>query len=87
MTNKSSNFSYRLLSDDQDMSEPSLVGHIKRLEQEKLILQLTEEEMKEEENARRSQLAEIFALMEEQKDKFGINSVTEMQKQMRLYVS
>lgn len=53
----------------------------------KICQDMSEDQMAEERQRQRDQLAEIFRLMQEQQDKFGINSMEEMQDQMRLYAN
>ncbi|KAI8794702.1 matrix-remodeling-associated protein 7 [Biomphalaria glabrata] len=64
-------------------------GEIKRVQQtvatRSIAKRLTEEQLKEEREVQRKQLAEIFRLMQEQQDRFGIGSMDDMQEQMKLY--
>ncbi|OQV25897.1 hypothetical protein BV898_00040 [Hypsibius exemplaris] len=46
---------------------------------------LTEEQRKEEAQARREQLEQIFKLMQNQKDKFGAQNTDDIEEQMRMY--
>ena len=46
---------------------------------------LTEDQLKEEREIQRQQLADIFRLMQEQQDRFGIGTMDDMQEQMKLY--
>ena len=46
---------------------------------------LSAEDMEVEREAQRKQLEEIFKLMEQQNDKFGMESMDQVQEQMRLY--
>lgn len=54
---------------------------------EKIEAEMTEEQKEEERQAQRRQLEEIFKLMENNKDEFGLSSVDEIQEQMKLYIS
>lgn len=58
-----------------------------RLAMEKIEAEMTEEQKEEERQAQRRQLEEIFKLMENNKDEFGLSSVDEIQEQMKLYIS
>ena len=64
-------------------------GEIKRVQQKvatKSIAEtLTEDQLREEREIQRQQLADIFRLMQEQQDRFGIGTMDDMQEQMRLY--
>ncbi|CAL1527480.1 unnamed protein product [Lymnaea stagnalis] len=64
-------------------------GEIKRVQQSvatrTIAKNLTEEQLNEEREVQRKQLAEIFKLMQEQQDRFGIGSMDDMQEQMKLY--
>lgn len=66
-------------------------GEIKKVKQDvttrKICETLSEEQIAEEKQRQRDQLAEIFKLMQEQEEKFGINSMDEIQEQMRLYAN
>ncbi|XP_059155522.1 uncharacterized protein LOC131940751 [Physella acuta] len=64
-------------------------GEIKRVQQsvatKSIAKNLTEEQLEEERKVQQKQLAEIYKLMQEQQDRFGIGSMEDMQEQMRLY--
>ncbi|GFR91889.1 matrix-remodeling-associated protein 7-like [Elysia marginata] len=64
-------------------------GEIKRVQQKvatKSIAEtLTEDQLREEKEIQRQQLADIFRLMQEQQDRFGIGTMDDMQEQMKLY--
>lgn len=47
---------------------------------------MTDEQVEEERRTQKKQLEEIFKLMAEQKEHFGINSVDDVQDQMKLYM-
>ena len=47
---------------------------------------MSEEQVEEERQTQKKQLEEIFKLMAEQKEHFGINSVDDVQDQMKLYM-
>lgn len=47
---------------------------------------MTPEQIAEEKELQRKQLEEIFRLMQEQNEKFGVSSVEDIQNQMKLYV-
>ena len=47
---------------------------------------MTPEERSQEREIQRRQLEEIFRVMEEQKDKFGVNDFTDVQEQMKMYI-
>lgn len=64
-------------------------GEIKRVKHkvasQTIASQLTDEQLNQERELQRQQLAEIFTLMQEQQDKFGMSSMDDMQDQMKLY--
>ncbi|RUS82565.1 hypothetical protein EGW08_009695 [Elysia chlorotica] len=64
-------------------------GEIKRVQQKvatkSIAKTLTEDQLKEEREIQREQLATIFRLMQEQQDRFGIGTMDDMQEQMKLY--
>ncbi|GFN79848.1 matrix-remodeling-associated protein 7-like [Plakobranchus ocellatus] len=64
-------------------------GEIKRVQQKvatkSIAESLTEEQLMEEREIQRRQLADIFRLMQEQQDRFGIGTMDDMQEQMKLY--
>jgi len=81
--------------DDQTRSDPvkfcsHIPGHIKqtkhRIAQQKIEATMTPEERSQEREIQRRQLEEIFRVMEEQKDKFGVNDFTDVQEQMKMYI-
>lgn len=47
---------------------------------------MTAEERNEEREIQRRQLEEIFRVMEEQKEKFGVNDVADVQEQLKMYI-
>ena len=53
----------------------------KKIEQE-----MTDEQKETEQELQRKQLQAIFELMEENKDKFGVDSMEDIDDQMRLYM-
>jgi hypothetical protein len=57
-----------------------------RLAQEKIMSKLSREQQEEERAIQRRQLEEIFRLMEEHKEKFGVSDVDDVKEQMKLYV-
>lgn len=61
-------------------------AHVKQLEQEKLMMTLKPEEREEEVKVRYSQLEQIYKLMGEKSELFGISSFDEIHDQMKLYV-
>ena len=65
-------------------------GHIKqtkhRITQQKIEATMTPEERNKEREIQRRQLEEIFRVMEEQKDKFGVNDFADVQEQMKMYI-
>ncbi|XP_052071375.1 matrix-remodeling-associated protein 7-like [Mytilus californianus] len=56
-----------------------------RVAEKKIGETMTAEQIAEEKEMQRKQLEEIFRLMQEQNDKFGVNSVEDIQNQMKLY--
>ena len=46
---------------------------------------MTPDQVAEERELQKKQLEEIFRLMQEQNEKFGVNSVEDIQNQMKLY--
>lgn len=65
-------------------------GHIKqtkhRIAQQKIEATMTQEERNQEREIQRRQLEEIFHVMEDQKDKFGVNDMADIQDQMKMYI-
>lgn len=64
-------------------------GEIRRTQQ-RIVLEeaekaMDEEARKKEREIQRQQLAAIFNLMEKQKDKFGVDSMEDINEQMKLY--
>jgi len=47
---------------------------------------MSQEERDKEREIQRRQLEEIFRVMEEQKDKFGVNDVMDIQEQLKMYI-
>lgn len=70
-------------------------GHIQReikktkhrLAMEKIEAEMTKEEKMEERLAQKRQIEEIFKLMENHKEDFGLSSVDEIQDQVKLYIN
>ena len=63
-----------------------------RKTQQRIALEEAEKSMDEEAKAREreiqhEQLAAIFSLMEQQKEKFGVESMDDIQEQMKLYTA
>ncbi|PNF32548.1 hypothetical protein B7P43_G02420 [Cryptotermes secundus] len=52
---------------------------------EQLSAGLTEEQLQQEKETERKQLEAIFQLLKEQEDKFHVNSMEELEDQLRLY--
>lgn len=52
---------------------------------EQLSAGLTEEQLQQEKETERKQLEAIFQLLKEQQDKFHVNSMEELEDQLRLY--
>lgn len=46
---------------------------------------LTEQQKEEEKEIQKQQLSEIFRLMQEQADKFGVTTMSDVEEQMKLY--
>ena len=61
-------------------------SHVKQLEQEKLMMTLKPEEREAEVKVRYSQLEQIYKIMGEKSELFGISSFDEIHDQMKLYV-
>jgi len=61
-------------------------SHVKQLEQEKLMMTLKPEEREAEVKVRYSQLEQIYKLMGEKSELFGISSFDDIHDQMKLYV-
>lgn len=57
-----------------------------RVTAKKLQTDLTPDQLQEEREVQRKQLEEIFKLMQSQGDKFGVDSMDDVQHQMKLYV-
>lgn len=70
-------------------------GHIQReikktkhrLTMEKIEAEMSREEKMEERLAQKRQIEEIFKLMENHKEEFGLSSVDEIQEQVKLYIN
>ncbi|XP_060071344.1 uncharacterized protein LOC132551247 [Ylistrum balloti] len=56
-----------------------------RVTTKKIVEELTPEQVKEELEIQQQQLQNIFQLMQTQNEKFGVNSLDEVQQQMKLY--
>jgi DNA topoisomerase VI subunit B len=57
-----------------------------RLAQEKVMSKLSQKQQEEEREIQRRQLEDIFRLMEEHKEKFGVSDVGDVKEQLKLYV-
>jgi len=57
-----------------------------RVAQQKIESTMTEQERSKERDIQRQQLEEIFRVMEEQKEKFGVNDVSDVQEQLKMYI-
>lgn len=57
-----------------------------RVALEKINSEMTKEQRDLEREVQRRQLEDIFRMMEEQKEKFGMSSVDDVRHQMRLYI-
>lgn len=87
--------SRKLKGDTLDCDPLDYCGHIQRemkrakhrLAVEKIEAEMTEEQKEEERRAQRQQIEEIFKLMENHKEEFGLSSVDEIQEQMKLYIN
>ncbi|ESO83916.1 hypothetical protein LOTGIDRAFT_229500 [Lottia gigantea] len=64
-------------------------GEVKRVKQKVATKQIQEsmsqEQLEEEREVQQQQLEQIFALMKEQEEKFGVQNVTDIKEQMKLY--
>ncbi|BFZ03181.1 hypothetical protein BsWGS_06219 [Bradybaena similaris] len=64
-------------------------GEFKRVQQSvatrTIEKSLTEQQLQEEREVQRRQLGEIFRLMQQQEERFGIGSMDDMQEQLKLY--
>ncbi|XP_022092352.1 matrix-remodeling-associated protein 7-like [Acanthaster planci] len=58
---------------------------VKELEEE-VIKSLSEQQLEEERRVRQAQLEAIFSLMQDNKERFGMSSVDDVQNQYKLYV-
>uniref|UniRef100_A0A7E4VXB4 RIC3 domain-containing protein n=1 Tax=Panagrellus redivivus TaxID=6233 RepID=A0A7E4VXB4_PANRE len=56
-----------------------------RARQQKIVGGMTDEELEQERATRDEQLAKIFAMMTEQRDKFGIETPDELNEQLKMY--
>ncbi|XP_021932573.1 matrix-remodeling-associated protein 7 isoform X2 [Zootermopsis nevadensis] len=67
----------------------SILSQIKMSRQKAIVEQLsaglTEEQLQQEKETERKQLEAIFQLLKEQEDKFHVNSMEELEDQLRLY--
>ena len=52
----------------------------------KIEEEMTTEQKEHERDVQREQLEAIFKLMQKQEDKFGVDSMDDIQSQMKLYV-
>lgn len=57
-----------------------------RIAQQKIESKMSDEERSQEREIQRRQLEEIFCLMEEQKEQFGVNDVSDVQEQLKMYI-
>jgi len=57
-----------------------------RVAQQQIESKMSQEERDKEREIQRRQLEEIFRVMEEQKDKFGVNDVMDIQEQLKMYI-
>lgn len=57
-----------------------------RIAQQKIEAMMSEEERSKEKDIRRQQLADIFRVMEEQKEKYGVKDVSDIQEQLKMYI-
>ena len=57
-----------------------------RITQQKVEETMTHEERSKERDIQRQQLEEIFRMMEEHKEKFGVNDVSDVQEQLKMYI-
>lgn len=83
-------------NDNEEANDPmemtnseSILSQIKMSRQkaiaEQLSAGLTEEQLQQEKETERKQLEAIFQLLKEQQDKFHVNSMEELEDQLRLY--
>lgn len=56
-----------------------------RVTNKKIVEELTPDQVQEEREIQQQQLQNIFKLMQAQSEKFGVNSLDEVQQQMKLY--
>jgi DNA topoisomerase VI subunit B len=56
-----------------------------RVTAKKFNKELTDDQIEEEREVQRKQLQSIFELMQSESEKFGINSLDDVQSQMKLY--
>ncbi|XP_033738888.1 uncharacterized protein LOC117326306 [Pecten maximus] len=56
-----------------------------RVTNKKIVEELTPEQVHEEREIQQQQLQNIYKLMQAQNEKFGVNSLDEVQQQMKLY--
>jgi len=57
-----------------------------RIAQQKIEESMSFDERNKERDIQRRQLEEIFRVMEEQKEKFGVNDVSDIQEQLKMYI-
>jgi len=57
-----------------------------RVAQQKIEETMTHEERSKERDIQRQQLEEIFRIMEEHKEKFGVSDVSDVQEQLKMYI-
>ncbi|KDR12664.1 matrix-remodeling-associated protein 7 isoform X1 [Zootermopsis nevadensis] len=84
------NYSNEQANDLLEMSNnESILSQIKMSRQKAIVEQLsaglTEEQLQQEKETERKQLEAIFQLLKEQEDKFHVNSMEELEDQLRLY--
>jgi len=57
-----------------------------RIAQQKIEASMSAEERDKERDIQHRQLEEIFRVMEEQKETFGVNDVSDVQEQLKMYI-
>ncbi|PIK59664.1 putative matrix-remodeling-associated protein 7-like [Apostichopus japonicus] len=80
------------LQEGEDQGSPSKSSedpNVKRVRakelEEELVKEMTDSQLDEERRVREEQLAAIFKLMEENQDRFGVDSVEDVKSQYKLY--
>ncbi|KAE9551670.1 hypothetical protein FO519_005110 [Halicephalobus sp. NKZ332] len=84
-----------MAADEQDFDMLKALNRVKlhgklataqlRAKTQKIESGMTDEEREHERKTRNEQLAKIFSMMEQQSEKFGIQSEDDLQEQMKLY--